>query len=187
VVTEDELAKMRKAKPKTLASINDLKPILMRAWVDLSILNSKDKKKLTQRCKVVQVDKTPDTPEPNLENTYIKVSINLEAPILLAEDGIVGEQLIADPPTGEVASGRVKVVGELRDEIRLAISSLSMEYSSMFCKELNIYEDFKNMNYFINKKNDVTKRKEQFLYDFNVSGKYKILKDRIKKVIVHLC
>lgn len=25
------------------------------------------------------------------------------------------------------------------------------------------------------------------MYDFNVSGKYKILKDRIKKVIVHLC
>lgn len=57
----------------------------------------------------------------------------------------------------------------------------------MFWKELNLYEDFKNMNYFINKKNEITKRKEQFLYDFNVSGKYKILKDRIKKVIVHLC
>ena len=32
------------------------------------------------------------------------------------------------------------------------------------------------------------KRKEQFLYDFNVSGKYKykIFKERLKKVIVHL-
>jgi len=43
------------------------------------------------------------------------------------------------------------------------------------------------MNYFINKKNEITKRKEHFLYDFNISGKYKILKDRIKKTIVHLC
>lgn len=25
------------------------------------------------------------------------------------------------------------------------------------------------------------------MYDFNVSGKYKILKERLKKVIVHLC
>jgi hypothetical protein len=57
----------------------------------------------------------------------------------------------------------------------------------MFMKELNLYEDFKNINYFLTKKNDVTKRKEHFLYDFNVSGKYKILKDRLKKVIVHLC
>lgn len=31
------------------------------------------------------------------------------------------------------------------------------------------------------------KRKEQFLYDFNVSGKYKILKERLKKHIVWLC
>lgn len=43
------------------------------------------------------------------------------------------------------------------------------------------------MNYFINKKGDINKRKEHFLYDFNVSGKYKILKDRLKKTIVHLC
>ena len=43
------------------------------------------------------------------------------------------------------------------------------------------------MNYFLTKKNDITKRKQHFLYDFNVSGKYKILKDRLKKVIVHLC
>lgn len=103
------------------------------------------------------------------------------------EDGVAGAALIADPPAGEVVSERVRVVGELRDELRLAIGSLSMEYSSMFWKELNLYEDFRNMNYFVNKKNEITKRKEQFLYDFNVSGKYKILKDRIKKVIVHLC
>lgn len=57
----------------------------------------------------------------------------------------------------------------------------------MFMRELNLYEDFKNMNYFLTKKNDITKRKEHFLYDFNVSGKYKILKDRLKKVIVYLC
>ena len=57
----------------------------------------------------------------------------------------------------------------------------------MFWKDLNLYEDLKNMNFFTNKKNDIIKRKEHFLYDFNVSGKYKILKDRLKKTIVHLC
>ena len=57
----------------------------------------------------------------------------------------------------------------------------------MFWKQLNIYEDFKNTNYFLTKKNDITKRKEHFLYDFNVSGKYKILKDRIKRSIVQIC
>lgn len=43
------------------------------------------------------------------------------------------------------------------------------------------------MIFVTNKKNEHVKRKEQFLYDFNVSGKYKVLKERLKKIIVHLC
>ena len=37
------------------------------------------------------------------------------------------------------------------------------------------------------KPSDLSRRKEHFLYDFNISGKYKILKERIKKSIVRLC
>lgn len=63
-----------------------------------------------------------------------------------------------------------------------------MEYSTMFWKDLNMQEEQKLNSIFLNnKKNELTKRKEQFLYDFNVTGKYKILKDRVKKCIVHLC
>jgi hypothetical protein len=36
-VSEDELVKMRKTKPKTLANANDLNPLIMRTWVDLSL------------------------------------------------------------------------------------------------------------------------------------------------------
>lgn len=53
---------MRKAKPKTLPNLNDLNPIIMRAWVNLAPLNSKDRKQFTQRCRLVQVDRTADTP-----------------------------------------------------------------------------------------------------------------------------
>lgn len=81
---------MRKSKPKTLANINDLNPVVMRAWIDLSSLNSKDKKNLTQRCKLTQVDQAADSPQPNLEHTYVKVTINLESPLLRAEDGVIG-------------------------------------------------------------------------------------------------
>jgi hypothetical protein len=66
VSTEEELAKMRKAKPKTLANINDLNPVVMRCWLDYSALGSKDKTLVVQRCPLTQVDKTADTPEPNL-------------------------------------------------------------------------------------------------------------------------
>ncbi len=37
------------------------------------------------------------------------------------------------------------------------------------------------------KKAEAIKRKEHFLYNFNISGNYKILKDRIKRSIVQLC
>lgn len=64
--SEDDLAKLRKAKPKTLANINDLNPVIMRAWVSLTALNSKERKQITQRCKLMQVDRAADSPEPNL-------------------------------------------------------------------------------------------------------------------------
>ena len=38
-VGEEDLAKMKKSKPKNL-NLNDLNPVVMRAWVDLSNLNS---------------------------------------------------------------------------------------------------------------------------------------------------
>ena len=39
-VSEDELAKMKKTKPKTLANANDLNPVVMRCWLDYSALSS---------------------------------------------------------------------------------------------------------------------------------------------------
>lgn len=42
--TEEELVKLRKAKPKTLANANDLNPVVMRCWLDLTALNSKKTK-----------------------------------------------------------------------------------------------------------------------------------------------
>ncbi len=63
-----------------------------------------------------------------------------------------------------------------------------MEYSSMFARELNTYQESKVKNMLMtHKKTDLQKRKEYFLYDFNISGKYKILKERIKKSIVKIC
>ena len=111
VSTEEELAKMRKAKPKTLVNINDLNPIVMRCWLDYSALNSKDKTSTIQRCPLTQVDKNADTPEPNLENAYVKFKVSVSEPLIKGEDGVQGERLIADPPEGEAVSDKVKVVG----------------------------------------------------------------------------
>lgn len=58
----------------------------------------------------------------------------------------------------------------------------------MFSKELNTHYQAKAQNMMlVHRKQDLQKRKEHFLYDFNISGKYKILKERIKKSIVKIC
>ena len=89
---------MRKSKPKTLANINDLNPVIMRCWIDYSSLNSKKNTCSVQRCPLIQVDKTAETSEPNLENTYVKIKLSLAEPFIKSEDGVVGQKLIADPP-----------------------------------------------------------------------------------------
>ena len=58
----------------------------------------------------------------------------------------------------------------------------------MFWKDFNFLEEQKSINSLaLPKRNDIAKRKEQFLYDFNLTGKYKILKERLKKNIVSIC
>lgn len=61
------------------------------------------------------------------------------------------------------------------------MESLAMEYSTMFAKEQNAGQDQKIKNVLtVQKKQEMQKHKETFLYDFNVSGKYKVLKERMK-------
>jgi hypothetical protein len=83
---EDELAKMRKGKPKNL-NLNDLNPVVMRAWVNLDKFGVPGTSEITQRCKLVQhTDENAPPPvgevsRPNLENTYILITIRLDTPI----------------------------------------------------------------------------------------------------------
>ncbi len=62
--------------------MNDLNAVSMRAWVDLTSLRSTTVKETSVRCKIHQVDAAEDTPKPNLEKTYIKVSVTLSEPLL---------------------------------------------------------------------------------------------------------
>lgn len=54
----------------------------MRAWVDLTSLRSTTVKETSVRCKIHQVDAVEETPKPNLEKAYIKVSVTLSEPLL---------------------------------------------------------------------------------------------------------
>ena len=110
--SEEELAKMRKSKPKTLANINDLNPVVMRGWVDLSALKGSTKVN-SFRCRLEQVEKTVESSEPNLENTYIKLNITLESGLARPSDGISKVDVIPAAPAPIILGEREKVVAEL--------------------------------------------------------------------------
>lgn len=104
----------------------------MRAWVDLSALVKSNE--ISQRCKIEQVDKTEDSPEPNLEKTYIKVSFKLHESLLVKKDPYQIETIIKDPPEPKPIPPEEKCVTEMKEELKIALESLAMEYSTMFWK-----------------------------------------------------
>ena len=104
----------------------------MRAWVDLSDLVKNNE--ISQRCKIEQVDKAEDSPEPNLEKTYIKVSFKLHESLLVKKDPYRIETIIKDPPEPTPIPPEEKCVTEMKEELKIALESLAMEYSTMFWK-----------------------------------------------------
>ena len=69
---------------------------------------------------------------------------------------------------------------DFRRQLRLAVESILKEYYTMFREEL----DVEAVQAFAQEKFEY--RKEKFLYDFNTSGKYHILKEKLKKTIVRI-
>jgi len=196
-LTEEEIVKMRKAKPKNV-KLDDLNTVVMRSWVDYTEFITPGVIEIIQRCKLEQYypdlpegEAPPhDIPKPNLENTYALIKIKLDpaiAPLIKeiqpkASDMIPKAQALPkDPPA-------IECINEFKGDLVLIIESLAMEYSGMVGKDLNGAQEQKGKNTLtVQKKQEINKRKEQFLYDFNVSGKYKILKERLKKSIVKIC
>lgn len=190
--TEEEIAKMRKAKPKNL-NLNDLNPVIMRAWVNFEEFSNPGQAEITQRCKLEQVIEDPnnnDIPKPNLEKSYILITVKINPPIqpLVTELQPKISDLVQGPPPIPKLTAAKECINEFKNELQLAMESLAIEYSTMFAKELNGQQEQKSKTIITQqKKQEIQKRKEAFLYDFNISGKYKILKERLKKSIVKIC
>jgi hypothetical protein len=81
---EEELAKFRKSKPKTMPNLNELFPIVMRGWVDYTSFRTQGATESIQRIRLTQfVDdqSPPDTCKPNLDGTYILLKLTLNNPV----------------------------------------------------------------------------------------------------------
>lgn len=196
-LTEEEIVKMRKSKPKNL-KLDDLNTVVMRSWVDYNELLTPGKTEMVQRCKLEQYfgdlkegESPPnDLPRPNLENTYVLINITLDPAItpLIKEIQPKASDLIPKVQPIPKLPSAIECVNEFKSDLVIIIESLAMEYKSVVGKDSSAAQEQKGKNTLtIQKKEEINKRKEHFLHDFNVSGKYKILKERLKKSIVNIC
>jgi len=191
--TEEEIVKMRKSKPKNL-NLMDLNPCLMRAWIDFTEFQTPGTEEIVYRAKVERFynpeDKPEELPNPNLENTYILVRIVLDPPItpLVTEVQPRVEDMVPKPLPIPKLPASVEVVNEFKGQLVLIMESLAMEYTSMFGKEMNTAQEPKaKLHLSAQQKRDIREqRKEKFLYDFNTTGKYNILKEKMKKSIMKI-
>lgn len=160
---------MRKAKPKNL-NLNDLNPVIMRAWVNFEEFSNPGQAEITQRCKLEQVIEDPnnnDIPKPNLEKSYILITVKINPPIqpLVTELQPKISDLVQGPPPIPKLTAAKECINEFKNELQLAMESLAIEYSTMFAKELNGQQEQKSKTIITQqKKQEIQKRKEAFLY-----------------------
>lgn len=117
--------------------------------------------------------------------TYMIIEFELSEPFMPTEENFVLQALPHDLILPKaVTQAKIKPMkdpeGDFRKQLKLAIESINKEYLTMF------EEDLKREG--IGGCSDETfeARKEQFLYEFNTSGKYHIMKEKLKKTIVRI-
>lgn len=74
---------------------------------------------------------------------------------------------------------------DFKKQVTLAVESLTKEYYILFAD--NLHEEQRNRDLSEKKKSEsFEERKKEFLYDINTSGKYHIMKEKMKKTIVRI-
>ena len=73
---------------------------------------------------------------------------------------------------------------DFKKQITLAVESLAKEYYTMFQNELDL--EARGGKADSELQDSFEERKKEFLYEINTSGKYHILKEKLKKTIVRI-
>lgn len=190
---EEEMKKLQKSKPKGLNPV-EWNGVTTRAWIDLSVFQQPGQSEQVYRARLEQVlppDANPDEhPKPNLQNTYILFKVTMDPPVTkyLTKPEPRAKELIEKPKPEKKLPPAVEVVKELKAQMVIVMESIAMEYAAMFGKDLNTQLDPRNKQLLTaqKKREGRDQRKEQFLYEFNMSGKYNILREKMKKSLMKI-
>lgn len=191
---EEEIIKQKKKAKGTGA--NDYNVLVCKGWVDLAMLQTPGSLACELRVKLEQVltgDAAEDANPCSFEDSYIKVKIVTEIPIIPivgdlnpTVNRIVPEKINAPE---QVSSAR-HAVEKLKKDLKVSQKSLAEEYSKQFNinPELSYTEQLKKMHIFTDqqKVNMRAKRKTEFIDKFMDSDKYDLLRSKIEKSILSL-
>jgi hypothetical protein len=177
---------------------DDVKPIIGKAWLDLSALKKAGSTQCTERvfletcatCTKDENEKYVDAEEVTqvfeADRTYVYLTLALDKPIVSIEstqpepqpsDVLPMKQLIVWPFSKNCND-------DFRKQVAIAVKALTREYYMMFQSDLEaqskIPMSLKETN------QAYEERKKEFLYELNTKGKYHILKEKMKKTIVRI-
>jgi hypothetical protein len=135
------------------------------------------------------IEEGQDVPKYNVERTYIKISIQLDPPVTsLVEEVEPVESLVARYDYHlKAAPTRANCLQQFKHDIVSAMQSLSNEYVNVFSKDTNESKSKTKTTMTEQKKMELQKKKEAYMQEINQSGKYKLLKDRLRKSIIRVC
>lgn len=194
-ISDDELKKIGKAKPKGL-NLGDLNPMVSKAWVDLSIFQTPGVTEGLFRCKLQQElppDANPaDHPSPNLENAFVTIRIKMDPAITPLIEQIRPKPSEVIPKNQSQIMGKLpgttELVSEFKGHLALAMEAIAGEYANMWGKENNSQLEPKNRLLMsqAQKREIREKKKEQFLEKFHVERKYELVREKLRKSVVKL-
>lgn len=171
----------KKKKGKT---VEEVKPVHARAWVNLNMLTRPGCSSTNVRCRIEDLEGAEEKHFTGATYVYLRISVN--PPITPPLDGQVkvkvSDLIPPKPPLPKFMPSK-NVTHDFRRQIKLAVKAIGAEYHNMFSDQL----DLETRKYAVSQQRELReKRKEQFLYEFNISGKAQVLKNKLKKSIVKI-
>lgn len=159
----------KKVKGKTQ---EEVKPCSAKAWVDLRELQVPGKDELFLRPKLEESEG-----ESIFKDTYVYLRIKVTPPITPVFSEYVS-------PTPRLQGGLSLIPDPTRNfrrEIKLSALKIAEEYQATFAEQ----QGDNQRKLAVSRQKELREgRKENFLYEFNLSGKAQILKEKLKKAIV---
>lgn len=167
------------SKKKAKKAHEEVKSSYCQAWLDLSELKKPFVSEVELRSKLQSEE------EADLQDCYVLVKLKVNPPVVQTPEKPPKQPHDLIPQLPPVPKFRPSKDGteDFNRQIKLAVKAIAAEFHAMYSDQLSQNE--KQLPY-SKQKELVEARKEDFLQEFNYSGKAQVLKNKLRKSIVKI-